>query len=143
MAGIKQLSLVVCRSGSDGTVKFRVNLFRHALISLVKIFRPVILVEVKLCKALTGLYERGAYLGHSLHINVKLYAQLLAEDPHQLYTGSGRTSAEPPDVGIYDVYTLDDSGQDSCQAVTGSTVCVEIHINLKRLLEFRHQRENT
>ena len=143
MACIKKFLFLVSLGGFDGTVEFSVDLCGHSFVSLVEIFRPFVFVKVEIRKCLTGILEFVTDPGHSLHICFKLHAHLAAEDVDEFYRRCGRTTTEPPYVGIDDIHTLDDGCQHCSQTVAGCAMSMEIHRHLKSGLKLGHKAVDT
>ncbi len=139
MASIEEFFLFVLLGGGDGAVELGVDFGGHGLEGFVKVFGPVVLVEVELGESLACVLEFVANFADGVHVGFHLNAEALAEDIDKLDGGSGRTATEPPDVSVDDVHALDDGCKHGSEAVARGAVCVEVDGNLHGCLEFRHQ----
>ncbi len=143
VASVEKLFFLIGLGSLDGAIKLSVNLLGHSLVSLVEVFRPLVLIEVKLSESLAGILKFMTNLGNGLHIDIYLNTELAAENVDKLDRGSCGATAKPPDVGVDDIDATDNGSEHSCKTITGGAMSVEVDVNLHCLLEFRHKSVDT
>ncbi len=96
--------------------------------------------EYRHFELLADALQLAVDLGHGLHVDTQIDAELLAEYVYQLQCGRSRAAAEPPAVGVDDIDSGHDCRHDRCQTVTRRTVGVEIDGDADVLLEELDER---
>ena len=108
VAGFEQLILVAGFGGSDGFVEEGVHLCGEGVLERIELLGEFVLVEVEIGKVATDAFEAFADFADLLHVDINLDAEFLTEYVNKLDGGSGRPFAEPPDVGVEDVDSVED-----------------------------------
>ncbi len=108
VAGIKEGCFVFGFGEFDGTVEEGEDFWWKFVGQRIERTRHVVFVEVELCELFAGFEKSGADTAHGFHIDVNFDSHALTEDPDEFDGRSCGASAEPPDVGVEYVDSVDD-----------------------------------
>ena len=130
VACVEQRFFVACLGGCNSCIDLCLDFGGNFVGEGVEFAREVVFIQVVCCEALTCTAQCFADFADGLHVYVQLDTEFVGEEIHQFDSRSSATAAEPPDIGIEDVYTVKYGHNAGCKAVAGCAMRMEVNLNL-------------
>ena len=141
MACVEQCLFIIGLGSCNSFIELGIDVRRKIVVERVEVvgerFRKVECLEL-----LAHVLQLGADFTDSFHIYLNFYAEFLTEHVYKFKCRSCTAFAKIPDVGVEDVDAVDNCHQSRCQAISWSTVGVEVNRNVDVSFQLWHERCN-
>ena len=134
MAEDKQIVLFIFPGRVNRIVEEAVDLGRYSVRQRVKRLRQLFR-HIESRQLLADIQQMSIDFRDCLHIDIQLDTHFLTEHIHQFDCRSSRSAGEIPDIGIDNIHSIDNSGQNRGQTISGRTMCMKIYRNFEMLFK--------